>query len=193
MQAVMDYLMNLPLSQIEMVLIVAGLSFIHPFISQPWSLLSISLSMIWLGEIVGIAVAFSFYTLGIIMYYILIQTIEKKYKLEERPKLVGVFKWLKETPSYKHAIAVGIPLVPTYFIKMLLPISERPFSKYMLVMLSAYAFLSSVNVLLYYGIFVSALMGDASWITFIVFVIIIILMYLSTHIKNQWFIKNKRD
>lgn len=35
MQAVMDYLMNLPLSHIEMVLIVAGLSFIHPFISQP--------------------------------------------------------------------------------------------------------------------------------------------------------------
>jgi len=143
----------------------------------------VSLSIIWLGEMLGIVVAFSFYTLGMIMYYILIQTIEKKYKLEKRPKLVAVFKWLKETPSFKHAIAVGIPLVPTDFIKMLLPISERSFSEYMFVMLSAYAFLTSVNVLLYYGIIVSALMGDASWITFIVFVMIIILMYMSTHIK----------
>lgn len=190
MQQTMEYLTSLPLTQLEMVLIIAGLSFIHPFISQPWSLLSVSLSMIWLGEAIGIFVAFTFYILGMIGYYGLVQLIEKKYKLEENARLKKVFAWLKSTPSYKHAIAVGIPLVPTYFIKMLLPISEKPFLKYMVVMMSAYLFLTSVNVLLYYGIFVSVLMGEATWITFIVFVILIILMYTSSHIRRRWFAKN---
>ena len=189
MQAAMDYLTNLPLTQLEMILIIASLSFIHPFISQPWSLLNISLSMIWFGELPGIILAFIFYVLGMIGYYGLIQVIEKKYKLEENKRLIPIFKWLKETPSYKHAIAVGIPLVPTYFIKMLLPISEKPFLKYMAVMVSAYAFLTSVNVILYYGIFVSVLMGDATWITFIVFVLLIVIMYMSSHIKKTWFNK----
>lgn len=191
MQAVMDYLTSLPLTTLEMVLIIAFLSFIHPTISQPWSLLSISLSMIWLGEVLGIAVAFFFYVLGMIAYYFLILSIEKKVQLEKKPKLIPIFKWLKETASYKHMIAVGIPLVPTYFIKMLLPISEKPFMKYMSVMIGAYIFLTFMNVLLYYGIFVSVLMGEASWITFIVFVIFIIVMYASTHIKNNWFSKQK--
>jgi len=187
MQTALDYLLQLPLSTLEYIIIIGVLSFIHPMISQPWSLLSISLSMIWFGEVVGILIAFSFYVLGMIAYFIIIKNIERKYDLVNKPKLRPVIRWLKETPSYKHAIAVGIPLVPTYFIKMLLPITEDTFIKYMMTMISAYVFLTTMNVLLYYGIFVSAIMGNASWITFIVFTIFIVLLYVSSHIKNKGF------
>lgn len=191
MQAALDYLLQLPLSTIEFFIIIAVLSFIHPMISQPWSLLSITLSMIWFGELVGILIAFSFYVLGMIVYYGIIKSIEKKYELETKPKLKPIFKWLKATPSYKHMIAVGIPLVPTYFIKMMLPITEDTFLKYMITMMGAYVFLTAMNVLLYYGIFVSAILGEGSWMTFLIFSVFIVLLYVSSHLKNKWFPNQK--
>lgn len=49
MQDAIDFLLNLELHVLWMVMIIFLLSVIHPMISQPWSLLSVTVASIWFG------------------------------------------------------------------------------------------------------------------------------------------------
>ena len=64
---------------------------------------------------------------------------------------------------------------------MMMPLSEPSFKRYMAVMMGSYVILTISNVLLYYGIFVEALLGERAWITFIILFLFIVTMYIMSH------------
>jgi len=185
MQDAIDFLLNLELHVLWMVMIIFLLSVIHPMISQPWSLLSVTVASIWFGIPLALMILWSGYVVGMIGYYFIIKRFNQKYQWTTYPKFKKAVNWLEMTPAYQHAIALGTPLVPTYVIKMMLPLTEKSFYHYMLVMVGSYVLLTISNVLLYYGIFVEALLGPRSWITFIILFLLIISMYVITHIKYK--------
>lgn len=185
MQEAIDFLLNLELHVMWMVFIIFTLSVIHPMISQPWSLLSVTVASIWFGIPLALVVLWSGYLIGMIGYYFIIKRFNQKYQWTTYPKFKKAVKWLEMTPAYQHAISLGTPLVPTYVIKMMLPLTEKSFYHYMCVMIGSYVLLTISNVLLYYGIFVEALLGPRSWITFIILFILIVTMYVITHIKYK--------
>ena len=181
MQDAIDFLLNLNIPLFWMIMIIFFLSVIHQMISQPWSLLSVTVASIWFGIPVALVILWSGYLTGMVLYYILIKKMEQTYHFEKHEKFIKARNWLRETPSYQHAISLGTPLVPTYFIKMMMPLSEPSFKSYMGVMIGAYVILTISNVLLYYGIFVEALLGERAWITFIILFIFIVTMYIMSH------------
>ncbi len=64
---------------------------------------------------------------------------------------------------------------------MMMPLSEPNFKRYMGVMIGAYVILTISNVLLYYGIFVEALLGPRFWLTFMILFMFIVTMYIMSH------------
>ena len=185
MQDAIDFLLNLNIEAYVMVMIIFILSVIHPMISQPWSLLSVTVASIWFGIPLALLILWSGYILGMVLYYVVIRKIDEKYQFKKHPKFQKAIKWLDNTPGYQHAVSLGAPLVPTYLIKMMMPLSEKSFKSYMGVMIGAYIILTTSNVLLYYGIFVEALLGPRSWITFIILFILIISMYVISYNNQQ--------
>lgn len=185
MQDAIDFLLNLNMPLFWMIGIMFILAVIHPIISQPWSLLSVTVASIWFGIPIALVILWSGYLLGMVLYYVLIKKIDQTYHFEKHAKFIKARNWLRETPSYQHAISLGTPLVPTYFIKMMMPLSEPSFKRYMAVMMGAYVILTISNVLLYYGIFVEALLGDRAWITFLILFGLILAMYVVSHKKRK--------
>jgi uncharacterized protein (DUF983 family) len=53
------------------------------------------------------------------------------------------------------------------------------------VMIGAYVILTVSNVLLYYGIFVEAIFGERSWMTFLILFMFIVLMYGISYKNKQ--------
>lgn len=181
MQDAIDLLLNLNIPLFWMITIIFVLSVIHPMISQPWSLLSVTVASIWFGIPLALLILWSGYLTGMVLYYFLIKKLDQTYHFEKHEKFIKARNWLRETPSYQHAISLGTPLVPTYFIKMMMPLSELNFKRYMGVMIGSYIILTTANVLLYYGIFVEALLGERAWITFIILFMFIMMMYYLSH------------
>lgn len=185
MQDAIDFLLNLNIETYVMVMIIFILSIIHPMISQPWSFMTVTVASIWFGIPVALLILWSGYIIGMVLYYVIIRKLNEKYQFKKYPKFQKAIKWLDDTPGYQHAISLGTPLVPTYLIKMMMPLSEKSFISYMAVMIGAYIILTTSNVLLYYGIFVEALLGPQSWITFIILFILIITMYVISYKYQQ--------
>jgi hypothetical protein len=185
MQAAIDFLLNVNIPVFYMGVIIFVLSIIHPMISQPWSLLSVTVASIWFGIPTALIILWSGYLLGMLLYYVLIRALNHKYHFKKNPKFKHAIQWLDDTPGFQHAISLGAPLIPTYVIKMMMPLSEKSFLNYMSVMVGAYVILTISNVLLYYGIFVEALLGPRSWITFLILTLFITGMYVYSYQKKR--------
>jgi uncharacterized membrane protein YdjX (TVP38/TMEM64 family) len=185
MQDAIDFLLQLNIETYVMVMIIFVLSIIHPMISQPWSLMTVTVASLWFGIPLALLMLWSGYILGMVFYYLIIRKIDRKYHFKKHSKFQKAIKWLDETPGYQHAISLGAPLVPTYLIKMMMPLSEKSFKSYMGVMIGAYVILTVSNVLLYYGIFVEAIFGERSWMTFLILFMFIVLMYGISYKNKQ--------
>ena len=189
MEQIITWITSFQLTTFEMLMIVLFLGIIHPLISQPMYLLSVSLSIYFFGPLLGIPYLLFVNIIGIILYYFLIKAINKRFELNKKPKLIAAFAWLERTPEYKHSIAIGLPLVPTYAIKLALPMSEKRFKDYFMILFGSYLILAFFYVLVYYGILVIFLRGELTYLTFIVFALIIGVMYGSNVIRKKWMTK----
>lgn len=63
MQDAIDLLLNLNIPLFWMITIIFVLSVIHPMISQPWSLLSLTVVSIWFGISLALLILWSGYLL----------------------------------------------------------------------------------------------------------------------------------
>lgn len=77
MQDAIDFLLNLNIPLFWMIMIIFFLSVIHQMISQPWSLLSVTVASIWFGIPVALVILWSGYLTGMVLYYILIKRLIK--------------------------------------------------------------------------------------------------------------------
>jgi hypothetical protein len=160
------------------------LAIIHVLVSQPLSFLSVSLGGLTLGIPLTLLVLGLGYGMGILIFYVLIIKFESKLNTKRFIKFQKALNWLDRTPLYKHTIALGTPLVPTYAIKVMLVLGKS-FKNYALASIFSYVLLTFFNVLLYYGIFVELLMGSYVWLSFIVLCSLIIVLYRLPNKKEE--------
>jgi hypothetical protein len=119
----------------------------------------------------------------------LIVLFESKLHTKRFSKFQQALIWLDHTPLYKHTIALGTPLVPTYAIKVMLVLGKG-FKHYMVALVLSYVLLTGFNVLLYYGIFVELLLGSYAWISFMILCGAIIVLYIIPTKKKQKVLEN---
>ncbi len=167
------------------IVIVFGL--LHPIIDNPWAFFTMSLSFTILGFPLGIIILLTSNIIGIILLFILIKRIDNKteHYLYQKKISGKVLKWLETTPLWKHVIVIGLPLVPTFFLKIAFPFTTISFKKYFLTILSAYIFLYTIYSLVYFGVLTFLTDNVPQYIGVILIVLFTIIIYFGKQISTK--------
>lgn len=167
------------------VIIILGI--LHPLTENPWSFFTMSLSIQLLGVFIGFSLLIFANAIGLLILYLIAITINHKSNDYLLKKNISkkVLLWIKTTPTWKHIIVIGLPLVPTYPIKVALPFSKMTFTKSFSTLLMSYVFLYSVYSLVYFG--VVGILSDNIPRTFALIMLLIfaIIIYFGNHIKKH--------
>jgi len=134
-------------------LIVILFGVLHPLFENPLSLFTLALAV----TILGIPLGYIFLALSNLIGILLLYVIANQFNHSSnhvlfKKKISDKFlKWIRDTPTWKHIIVIGVPFIPTYPIKLAVPLSNVGFKKYLITLCGAYAFLFFGNTLLYFG------------------------------------------
>lgn len=135
-------------------IIVIVFAILHPILENPLSLFTLALAISILGLGLGYLVVFVSNVVGILLLYFLVMQFKKRNKSAIFEKKVAdkVLTWVKDTDTWRHIIVIGVPFIPTYPIKIAVPLSGMGFRKYMITIVGAYLFLFFGNTLIYFGV-----------------------------------------
>jgi len=169
------------------IVIIFGL--IHPIIDNPWAFFTMTLSFSILGVPLGFALLITSNVIGITLLYLIIKGIDNKTEHYLYKKKVSgfVLKWLESTPIWKHIIVIGMPLVPTFFLKIAFPFTNLSFKKYFITVLSAYLFLYAIYSLVYFGVISFLTDNIPEYIGVILILVFTIIIYFGRTIFNKLF------
>jgi len=136
-------------------IIVFVFAVMHPMFELPASVLNLTLSISILGIGFGFVFVIFGNVIGLLLLYVLSNTVHQKTNNYLYKKRVSskILLWIKNTSMIKHAIVIGAPLIPTYPIKIGVAFSDITFKKYIYTMGLAYTILYIGNSLIYFGIF----------------------------------------
>lgn len=168
-------------------LIVILFGLLHPIIDNPWSFFTLSLSFTLLGIPLGFLLLFISNMIGIILLYIIMNRIDNRSDqyLYKRRISGKVLRWLEETPSWKHIIVIGVPLVPTFFLKIAFPFTKIGFKKYFMTIIGSYLFLYSIYSLVYFGVLSFLTENIPEYVGAILIGLFIIILYFGRQIYNK--------
>jgi len=166
-------------------IIVFGI--MHPLFENPLSLLNLALSIAILGVPFGFLVVFSSNLIGIILlYYFALKFNEKSNNiLYEKKVPEKVLSWVKETETWRHILVIGVPMIPTYPIKIAVPLSNVGFRKYMITLVGAYLFLYFGNFLIYFGVMGFITDVIPSFVSFILLSIFVVYIYFGNSLFKR--------
>ncbi len=141
-------------------LLIILFGILHPTVEQPWSFVATSYALLLYG-VIGLLILFVSNMVGVLILYVICHTIKVKNEdiIQNKKILHKSIKWLEKTETYKHIIAIGIPLVPTWIIKVAIGFTDIKLHKYMLILAGSYILLFTGNLLMYYG--VVSILSDA--------------------------------
>ena len=127
---------------------------LHPLTENPWSFLTMALALTLLGVNYGYIVLLISNLIGISLLYIIACKANQgtNYYFSKKKVSKKILEWLAGTPTWKHILVIGLPLIPTYPIKVALPFTEISFKKYVTILLSSYLFLYTSYSLAYFGV-----------------------------------------
>lgn len=168
-------------------IIVIVFGIIHPLLENPLALFNFTLGIALMGIPIGVAVVFISNIIGILLLYYFTRMVnEKSNNFLNRKKVSGtILNWVNKTEMWKHIVVIGVPLIPTYPIKLAVPLSGVPFKKYMITLVGAYIFLYIGNSLIYFGVlgFISSTIPN--WISFLLLSILVLYIYFGKHLFNK--------
>ncbi|MFK5883180.1 MAG: VTT domain-containing protein [Candidatus Izemoplasma sp.] len=135
-------------------IIILLFGIIHPLTENPLSLFTLTLSISILGLFWGYVILFAANMIGVVMLFFLAEKFNHSTNgfLFKRRASEKVLNWIRTTETWRHIIVIGVPFIPTYPIKLAVPLSKVSFKKYMVTLGGAYVFLFFGNSLLYFGI-----------------------------------------
>ncbi|MBU1020230.1 MAG: hypothetical protein KJ847_03375 [Firmicutes bacterium] len=170
-------------------LIVIVFGILHPLFENPLSLFNLALAISLLGIPLGYILVFSSNVVGILLlYYFATKFNQKSDDVLFRKKVSQkLLVWIKETSIWKHIIVIGVPLIPTYPIKLAVPLSNIGFKKYFITLIGAYIFLFFGNTLMYFGVLGFISNTIPNYISFILLSLFIVYLYFG----NSLFKKEK--
>ena len=137
------------------IIIIFLIAVLHPTIEGPAALLlltilTILVESVWLASLIlliGFAIGFSF-------FYYLVHFLYDKYgqTLNRFSPTQKALQWVKNQPTWKHILVIGMPLVYTYPLRIAFTIQHKKFFPFWIETLMQYSFLTLANLLLYFGI-----------------------------------------
>jgi len=172
-----------------LIVIVFGIA--HPILENPLALFNLALAITLLGIGWGYVVVFLSNLIGILILYYLVIRFSKRYNgaLFEKKVTDKVLTWIKNTSTWRHIVVIGVPMIPTYPIKIAVPLSGIGFKKYLITIIGAYLFLFFGNTLIYFGVLGFITDNIPSYISFILLSIFVGYIYFGHRI----FYKDKLD
>lgn len=172
-------------------IIVIVFGIVHPIIENPLSLLTLTIAISLLGIGLGYIVVFLSNLVGILILYYLVERLKKRTNSSIFDKKVAdkVLTWIRDTDTWRHIIVIGVPMIPTYPIKIGVPLSGVGFKKYMVTLVGAYLFLFFGNTLIYFGVLGFITNNIPNYVSFILLSVFAIYIYFGHRI----FYKDKLD
>jgi len=160
-------------------IIVIVFGIMHPLFENPLSLLNLVIAFALLGIPLGFLVVFSSNLIGIVLlYYFALRFNEKSNNILFRKKISEkVLNWVKTTDTWRHILVIGVPMIPTYPVKIAVPLSKVGFKKYLITLIGAYVFLYFGNFLIYFGIVGLITDNIPNYISFILLLTFVIYVY----------------
>ena len=168
-------------------IIVIVFGIVHPILENPLALFNLTLAIAILGIPLGYIVVFASNLIGILILYLLATKFNSKTNdyLFQKKVSKSALIWIKNTPLWKHIVVIGVPMIPTYPIKLAVPLSKVGFKKYMITLVGAYVFLYFGNTLIYFGI--AGLISNIipNYISFLLLVLLVVYIYFGKNIFNK--------
>ena len=159
----------------------------HPLTENPWSFLTMSIAITVLGIPLGYGTLLFGNIVGILLLYVIMHSIRKwsKDALLHKKVSKAVLDWINQTETWRHVIVIGMPSIPTYPIKIALPLSKMTFQKYFFTLLGSYLFLYIGNTLLYYGIIGIVTDAIPKPIAIGLLIIFVLYIYFGKSLRNR--------
>jgi uncharacterized membrane protein YdjX (TVP38/TMEM64 family) len=159
--------------------LVIVFAIMHPLFENPLALFNLTLGIAILGIPLAYGLIFVSNVIGIMILWLLANKANKKtdYFLLKKQVSKKALDWIKETPLWKHIIVIGVPMIPTYPIKVAVPLSGVTFKEYMVTLVGAYVFLFLGNTLLYFGVFGVFLEGIHPIVSFVLLLTLVLYIY----------------
>ncbi len=176
-------------------IIVIIFGVMHPLFENPLSLLNMALAFSILGIPLGFLVVFSSNLIGIfLLYYFAIRFNEKSNNILFRKKVPEkILNWVKTTDTWRHILVIGVPMIPTYPVKIAVPLSKVGFKKYLITLVGAYVFLYFGNFLIYFGILGFISDGIPDYVSYILLIIFVIYVYFGKSVFKKNKINEKNE
>ena len=163
------------------VLLIFVLSILHPTVEGPPALLlltilTILIDSIWLASLI-LLVGFS---IGFSLFYVLVHYLHQKNnsQLERFIPTKKAIEWVKQQPTWKHIIVIGMPLVYTYPLRIAFTIQHKRFLPFWWETFLQYAFLTIGNLLLYFGVIEFIFWDIPLWGISLILILLSISIYL---------------
>ncbi len=163
------------------------LGILHPFIGFPPHIFILTASLTVLGIPIGYLTLLIGNVIGLVIFYPLISSFRKaKSKKTETKTLIDkTFQWVKTEKSWKHAIVIGAPLLPTHPIKYMISLSGMSYKKFLSITIPAYLILFISNSLLYFGVTSFITETIPKQVGIVLIIMFILFVYFGKHIFNK--------
>lgn len=168
-------------------IIVIVFAIVHPLLENPLHLFNYSLAIALMGVPIGLSVVFISNIIGILLLFYFTRMVNEKSNnfLKRKKVSAKILKWIEETPLWKHIFVIGVPMIPTYPVKLGVPLSGIPFKKYMITLVGAYLFLFLGNTLIYYGVLGFITDQIPTWLSFTLLLLLVLYIYFGKQVFNK--------
>lgn len=170
-------------------ILVIIFAILHPIIEGPLALFNLGLGIAIIGIPLAYMLIFISNLIGVVILYILLQKVDKfsNYYLHKKKVSKSVLEWLQSTKKWKHIFVIGIPLIPTYPIKIGYMLSEPKFKDMFITLAASYVFLFLGNTFIYFG----AISFLDSGLSRVISVVVLVLLVLFVYFGNTFMSKLK--
>lgn len=166
---------------------------IHPIFEGPFALFTLSLGIALLGITTAYILVFTFNMIGCLLLIFLVKKVDKfsNYYLHRHKVSNDVLVWLKETKKWKHIFVLGVPVIPTYPVKIGYLLGEPSTKDSMMTLLGAYIFLYVGNTLIYFGFLNIVQTGIMRIISVLLLLLLVLFVYFGKSLFSKISITKK--
>ena len=157
------------------------LSVLHPLIGGP---LSVLIQTLWIGLMgsiwLGSLIMWGLNLIGIVLYYVLFQRFIESLTpwLSKKKKLQALLSWSEKKAPWQHVIALGLPFVYTYPLRITL-VKPHGIIAFTMMLGTSYLILNGFNLLMIYTVFGTLTDALPVWVPISAFLGILITVYAS--------------
>lgn len=171
------------------IVVILIIAFFHPTFEAPTAILLLTILTILVGSVwLASLLMLLTFSLGFIFYYWLVHSLHQRsgWRLEKMRLSQQALQWVKQQPTWKHILIIGLPLLYTYPLRLAFTLNHKKLLPYITQTFCQYVVLTIGNLLIYFGIMELIFLNAPWWVPSLVFFAMAFFIYASR--KHQRFI-----